>query len=155
MLVLALEKTRPPKKGRMVNCQVLGLGPGVPRQAGRVRRGNTTILVATEQLREAIQDVAALKDAVTDLKDSVWSDERGKPPLNDNLDDDDEYRDYEPSLPPTPAIVIPAGSQQPSTPAAQLPRLPPRALQQSTTNVLNLSPTNSSAPTTLWRPSGC
>ena len=108
------------KRGAWSTARFLAWGPECPGKQAWLRSGNTTILVATEQLREAIgweswkpdeQDVAALKDAVTDLKDSVWSDERGKPPLNDNLDDDDEYRDYEPSLPPTPAIVIPAGSQ--------------------------------------------
>ena len=34
MLILALEKTRPPEEGRVVHGQIPGLGPGVPEQAG-------------------------------------------------------------------------------------------------------------------------
>ena len=48
------EKTRPPKKGRVVNCQVLGLGPGHPRQAGMAPEWKCHDLGRREQLREVI-----------------------------------------------------------------------------------------------------
>ena len=60
------------------------------------------ILLATEQLREAIgfeswapdgEDVRALEDAVVDLKDSVWRDDRGLAPDTGYLEDDEDLRD--------------------------------------------------------------
>ena len=74
---------------------------------------------------------------MVDLKDSVWQDERGLPPDTGYLEDDDDLREYEPSMPATP------GTAPIDTVVA--PRLPPQALssqpaqQQNQTNNYNLT----------------
>ena len=151
MRLLAVEKTWLAEERSVDHWTISLVGSRAPWQT--VKTGTGTILVATEQLRAAVgfeewtpdrEDIAALKDAATDLKDSVWADERGPGPTGnaDNLEDD--MQDYQPgtprSLPPTPFV---AAAPAPASPVPSL--LPAQSVvqhQHTTTNVsMQLSPT--------------
>ena len=138
------------KRGAWTTGKFLSWDPEHPEKQAWVKTGTGTLLVATEQLRAAVgfeewtpdeQDIAALRDAATDLKDSMWSDERGPGRLGDEATIDDGVYEHQPqtprSLPPTP--FVPAAPSAAPAP----PRLPaPVVTNQATTNVsVNLSPT--------------
>ena len=131
--------------GRGTTARFLAWDPESPGKQAWLRSGNSTILVATEQLREAIgfeswtpdeHDVKALKDASANLKDSLWQDERGAAPETAYMEDDEDLRKYEPSLPATPSLA--------PVDTLVAPRLPPQAVtspapRQSQTNNYNLT----------------
>eukprot|EP00439_Symbiodinium_sp_Y106_P042581 s4645_g5.t1 len=108
-----------------------------------VRFGNSTILVAMEQLRKAVgwedwcpdeADIQCLKDATVDLKNSIFQDQRGPPPNEDLPDMDEELADmpveaetpayFDGQSTPAPQLVAPrtSGSErsQPATTAARI-----------------------------------
>ena len=126
------------KRGAWSTARFLAWDPEAPGKQAWLRSGNATILVATEQLREAIgfeswtpdeEDVKALKDAMVDLKDSVWQDERGLPP------------DYEPSMPATPAMAPIDTIVAPRLPPQALPLQPAQQQHRTTSYNLTMSPT--------------
>ena len=138
------------KRGAWTTGRFLSWDPEQPGKQAWVRSGNSTILVATEQLREAIgfeswapdeRDVQALKDAMIDLKESVWQDERGLAPETADVEDDYDLQDYEPSMPATPSMapidtVVPLREQLQARPS-----LPAQQRGQTTNYNLNMSPT--------------
>ena len=77
-----------------MTAKFLSWDPSAPTKLAWVRSGTTTALVATEQLRSAVgfeqwvpteQDVTALKDASKALSESLWTDESGPPPAEEEM----------------------------------------------------------------------
>ena len=137
------------KRGAWSTARFLAWGPEAPGKQAWLRSGNSTILVATEQLREAIgfenwspneEDVKALKDAMVNLKDSLWQDERGAAPETTYLEDDEDLQEYEPSMPPTPSMAPVDTLVAPRLPQQALASPTPRQSQTHNYN-LTMSPT--------------
>ena len=142
------------KRGAWTTGRFLACDPSYPGKQCWIRSGNSTILVAMEQVRKAVgfedwcpdeQDIRCLKDSTVDLKESVFQDLRGPQPaedLPDALYDLEEMQlETEPTSQaigldtPVPHIVAPRSPAPQSAP----PELPP---PQRTDNYnLTLSPT--------------
>ena len=113
MLLLEVEAPRT-RRGAAALLPSFFLGTLRPTKLAWVRSGMTTAFVATEQLRSAVgfeqcvpaeQDVIALKDASQALTESLWMDESGPSPpeeemleaqpLHRVLGEDDFLMDYQ------------------------------------------------------------
>ena len=116
------------KKGGWSMARFLAWGPENVGKQAWLRSGTTTILVAAEQLRAAVSferwqpsedDIKMLKDGNQSLKDSLWEDQSGPGPPQEevNLDDIDVDGLLSSTMPATPVVM-------PGTPQAPRPQLP-------------------------------
>ena len=116
------------KRGGWVTAKFLSWDLSAPTKLAWVRSGTTTALVATEQLRSAVgfeqwvpteQDVNVLKDASKALTESLWTDESGPAPAEEEmleaqplhrvLGEDDFLMDYQSN-----SELLAAASSQPA-----------------------------------------
>lgn len=129
------------KRGGWIVAKFLSWDPSAPSKLAWLRTGNSTTLVAAEQIRAAMgfenwhpseQDIRALKDAEKSFQEHLLEDDIGPPPPEDATEGD-----MIPMLEDVPILTAPA------TPAAaplQLPlpsQQPP--IQQTTTNIQQIT----------------
>ena len=132
------------KRGGWIIAKFLSWDPSAPSKLAWLRTGNSTTLVAAEQIRGAMgfeswhpseQDIKALKDAEKSFQDYMLEDETGPAPPPDAIEDD-----IIPQLDDVPILTAPAVPAAAATQPQQL-QLPSPSPQitTTTTNIQNIT----------------
>ena len=135
------------KRGGWIIAKFLSWDPSAPSKLAWLRTGNSTTLVAAEQIRGAMgfeswhpseQDIKALKDAEKSFQDYMLEDDTGPAPPPDAVEDDIIQQLEDVPILTAPAVPAAAATTQPQQ--LQLPSpSPPILSTTATTNIQNIT----------------